>query len=70
MLFFSADDDGIAVQQVPGGGGTEGTDVLNLKDAPVRPGDDPGLHIAGPVKDRGYFHVDTIRQETTPPIQD
>ena len=58
--FLAADDDGIAVQQMTGGGRTEGTDVLNPEDPPVRPGNEPGLHIAGRIKVRGYFYVDTI----------
>ena len=48
--FLSADQDGIAVQQAVPCGRTEGKDVLDPEDAPVRPGDGPGLHITGPVK--------------------
>ena len=49
-FFFAADDDDIAIQQAVFTGGAEGTDILNLENAPVRPGDGPGLHIAGWVK--------------------
>ena len=49
-LFLSADDNGVAVQHMPFARGTEGADVLNAEDPPVRPGDGPGLHITGPVK--------------------
>ncbi len=69
MFFLSADDDRIAVQQAAGGGGAEGADILDPENTPVRPGDEPGLHIAGLVKIGGYFYVNTIRQETYTPKQ-
>ena len=61
---FSVDDDGITVQGVGFIEWTEGTDVVNGEAPPVRPGDDPGLHIAGGIKVGSDFYINTVRHDT------
>ena len=63
-----ADDDGIAVQTaVPGG--AESADVLDPEDAPVRPGDGAGQHIAGGIKVGSDLNINTVRHGAYLPIQ-
>ena len=63
------DDDGITVQRVFFVERTEGTDVINGETAPVRPGDGPGLHIAGVIKVGSDFYVNTVRHDTDTSIR-
>ena len=63
---FSANDDGIAVQRLAFAGRTKGTDVLNPEDTAVRPGDGPGLHIAGRIKIGSDLNIDAVRHDMPP----
>ena len=61
---FPMDDDGITVQRVFFVERTEGTDVINGETAPVRPGDGPGLHIAGGIKVGSDSYINAVRPDT------
>ena len=66
---LSADDDGIAVQCMAFAGGTKRADIFDPEDAAVRPGDGPGLHIAGGIKVGSDLNINTVRHGAYLPIQ-
>ena len=54
------DDDGIAAQQGTAAGRTKSADFINCEMAPVRPENDPGLHITGGIEVGCDFDVNTV----------
>jgi len=67
-FFLSANDNGIAVQQVVFTGRAKGTDIINPENAPVRPGDGAGLHIAGGIKIGRDLNIYPVRHRKHPPL--